>query len=311
MRKIISILSLSLIFVACTETKTEETIKLTTFKDKLSYTLGADHARAISESGDRNFDKYVIEEIIAGFKIGLKDEKSFDENCKTTMQKLFGQSGKDFNQSYAKEGSNCIGKISGIFFSNGWKQKKAFSKIDMAKVLIGFEHGLRKIDTIVPRSEQATMVQEFMADLNRNNGIDMIENAKKKKNTQTTVSGVVLETLSIGKGANPTPTDDVLAHYIVMTSLGDTIQSSFEMVEMYKQPLQAFSLMGVVQGWTEGFPLMQKGGKYKLYVPFHLAYGEQGQFNEQRQAYDIQPYESLVFYIELINFGKTGSLTKR
>ena len=311
MKKLIAIFTLSIIFVSCSETeKTAETVKLITFKDKLSYTLGADHARAISESGDKNFDKYNVEEIVAGFKLGLKDEKAFDEGCKSTMQKLFGETGKGFNDQYVKDGSNCIGKISGIFFASGWKQKKAFSKIDMAKVLIGFEHGLRKIDTIVPRNEQATIVQNFMADLNKQNGIALLENAKKLKNTKTTLSGIVLETLSEGTGGNPSPSDDVLAHYILMNSLGDTLQSSFKMCEMYKQPLTAFSLLSVVPGWTEGIPLMKKGGKYRLYLPFHLAYGEQGMFNQQTQSYDIQPYESLVFYIELINYGKTGSLTK-
>jgi FKBP-type peptidyl-prolyl cis-trans isomerase FklB len=78
-----------------------------------------------------------------------------------------------------------------------------------------------------------------------------------------------------------------------------------------KQPLQAFNLTGVVAGWQEGFPLMKKGGIYKLYLPFHLAYGEEGMFNQQTQSYQIQPFESLVFYIELIDYGKAGSLTKK
>lgn len=307
MKKIILILSLSL--VACSESKKQDILVLNTFKDKLSYTLGADHARAISESGDKNFNKYDLEEIVKGFKEGIKNEKAFDENCKATMKKLFGQSGTDFNKNYVKDGSNCIGKISGMFFTSGWKPKRAFDKINMEKVIIGFEHGLRKIDTIVPKAEQSSMIQNFIADLNKQNGIKMMENAKKLKNTKTTKSGIVLQTLSEGNGGSPASGDDVLAHYILMNALGDTLQSSFKMVELYKQPLNAFSLLSVVPGWQEGFPMMKKGGKYKLYIPFHLAYGEAGMFNPQTQSYDIQPYESLVFYIELINYGKPGSLS--
>ena len=95
-----------------------------------------------------------------------------------------------------------------------------------------------------------------------------------------------------------------------MNALGDTLQSSFDMVEIYKQPLTPFGLANVIQGWQEGIPTMKKGGTYKLYVPYHLAYGEQGMFNPQTKKYDIQPYQSLVFYIELINHGPAGTLTK-
>lgn len=307
---LVIVLSIFVLF-SCSETKTEKALEFKNFKEKLSYTLGADHARAISESGDKNFDKYNIDEIVKGFDAGLKDENSFDEDCKNTMKSMFGQNGTTLDEKYIQAGSTCIGKISGIFFASGWKQKKAMNKIDMKLVKLGFEHGLRKTDTIIPRQEQASIVQNFMSDLNKQNGILMLENAKQLKNTISTTSGLVLETLQEGKGGSPGSTDDVLAHYILMNSSGDTLQSSFKMVEMYKQPLQAFSLTQVVAGWTEAFPMMKKGGKYKLYLPFHLAYGEQGMFNPQSQSYDIQPFESLVFYIELLNYGKAGSLTKK
>ncbi len=310
MRNSIVIVFSIFVLFSCSEGEKTPALTLNNFKEKLSYTLGADHARAISESGDQNFSKYDLTEIVSGFSEGLKDENSFDEDCKQTMKKLIGANG-GFDEKYAKAGSTCIGKISGIFFMSGWKQKNALSKIDMKFVKLGFEHGLKKIDTIVPRTEQATIVQNFMWDMNKQNGILMLEAAKKKKNTVATTSGLVLETLSPGTGGSPTASDDVLAHYILMNSSGDTLQSSFKMTEMYKQPLTPFSLMGVVPGWTEAFPMMKKGGKYKLYLPFHLAYGEQGMYNPQSQSYDIQPFESLVFYIEFLNFGKAGSLTKK
>lgn len=311
MRKIFLLTVLVALSFACSDKKEVEAIKLTTFKDKLSYTLGADHARAISESGDPNFSKYDIDEIMKGFKLGLKDEKAFDEGCKNTMQALFGASGQEFNQKYAKDGSNCIGKISGIFFSNGWKQKGGFEKIDMDKVMIGFEQGLRKIDTLVPRTEQATLIQNFMSDLNKMSGVKMIEKAKKIPNVKITASGLVLETILEGKGGSPAPGDDVYAHYILINAKGDTLQNSYDMVTKYKQPLKPFSLNQVVAGWQEGIPMMKKGGKYHLYLPFHLAYGEQGMFNPQSNTYDIQPFESLYFFIELMNYGKPGTLSAK
>lgn len=308
MREVALLTFVGLFILSCGEKNGAKTIELKTFKDKLSYSLGADHARAISESGDPNFDKYNILEMVLGFKEGLKNEKAFGKDCQATMSKLFGNNGSEFNQSFSKEGSNCIGKISGVFFMSGWKQKNALSKIDIEKVIIGFEEGLKKTDSIIPRMEQATMVQNFMTDMNKFNGIKMIESAKKRKNAVTTASGIIVETIKDGTGGKPSPGDDILAHYILVNATGDTLQNSYEMVEQYQQSLTPFSLLAVVPGWQEGIPLMKKGGKYRLYLPYHLAYGEQGMFNEHSQSYEIQPYESLVFTIELLNYGKPGSL---
>jgi len=313
MKKLLFSLPFLFLFVACgdkNEAKEEEAVVLDTFKDKLSYALGADHAHSISESGDPYFEKYDIEELVKGFKAGVKDENAFDKGCKDIMQKLYGNQGQQFDSTYAKEGSNCLGKLSGIVFQASWKKKGALEKIDQEKAAAGFRHGLLKADTLIDKGEQAIMIKDFFEDLNKLNGARMMDEAKAKPNVKVTQSGLVLETLEEGKGGSPAKGDDVLANYILMNSLGDTLQSSFDMQKLYNQPLTAFSLSGVVQGWQEGMPMMKKGGKYLLYIPFHMGWGEAGAFNQRTNAYDIQPYESLVFYVELLNYGKPGSLTK-
>lgn len=312
MKNILFGLPLFLLLAACgdKEAAKEETVVLNNFKDKLSYALGADHARSISESGDPYFEKYNVDELVKGFSEGMKDENAFDKDCKELMQKLYGGQGRSFDTAYVKEGSNCLGKLSGIVFQSSWKKKGALEKIDYAKAAAGFRHGLLKIDTLLNKGEQATMIRDFFEDLNKLNGTKMLDEAKQKPGSQVTPGGAVVVTVEEGKGGNPAKGDDVLAHYILMNSLGDTLQSSYDMVKMYNQPLTAFSLAGVVPGWQQGMPLMKKGGKYRLYVPFHMAYGEAGSFNPRTNAYDIQPYESLEFYIELLDYGKPGSLTK-
>ncbi len=306
----IPVLLLSLAACKGEKTEEEEVVALDTFKQKLSYALGADHAHSISESNDPYFDKYNVDELVKGFEIGIKDEKAFDEACNATMRKLYGPQGQTFDTTYVKEGSNCLGKLSGIVFLTSWKSKRALEKIDMKTAVIGFKHGLLKKDTLIKKDEQVTMIQNFFQDLNKMNGAALLDKAKQKPGVKVTQSGIVLQTIAEGTGASPMKGDDILAHYIVMNSLGDTLQSSFEMVKVYKQPLMAFSLNGVVPAWQEAMPMMKKGGKYRLYVPFNMGYGEQGMYNPNSGAYDIQPYESLEFYIELINFGKPGSLTK-
>lgn len=293
------------------EPQQAEKVDLSTFKDKLSYSLGADHAHSISESQDPFFDKYNVDELVKGFEEGLKDENAFDEACNQTMRNLYGPQGQRFDTAYVVKGSNCLGKLSGIVFQASWKKKGALEKIDIKKAIIGFRHGLIKADTIISRGEQAKMIQNFFEDLNKMNGNAMLEKAKQLPNVKVTPSGIIIETIEEGKGGSPSPTDDVLAHYILMNSMGDTLQSSFEMVEKYHQPLSPFSLQQVVRGWQEGMPMMKKGGKYFLYLPFNVAYGEQGMMNPQTKAYEIQPFESLKFYIELIDYGKQGTVAPK
>lgn len=311
MKKIILFIAVSAIFASCGgEKDSAEKVELNDFADRLSYALGADQARGFSDVEDPNFEKYNQEEIALGFQDGLKDKNAYDESCKALLEKTFGSGPQGIENADMKSVSRCIGKLSGTFFLSGWEAKQALGQIRMDKVILGFKHGLSKSDTIIKRDEQMEMIQQFIQDLNKINGEKMLANAKKKPNTTTTRSGIVLETIQAGTGGSPTPADDVLAHYILMNSSGDTLQSSFDMVKMYKQPLTPFSLKAVVPGWQEGIPLMKKGGKYRLYLPYNLGYGAQGMFNPQTNSYDIQPYESLIFYIELLNYGPEGSLSK-
>jgi peptidylprolyl isomerase len=50
----------------------------------------------------------------------------------------------------------------------------------------------------------------------------------------------------------------------------------------------------VIKGWDQGLMGMQVGGKRKLYVPAHLAYGE------RQIGALIKPHSNLVFEIELL-----------
>ena len=59
------------------------------------------------------------------------------------------------------------------------------------------------------------------------------------------------------------------------------------------QPAE-FAVNGVIAGWTEALQLMNVGSKWRLTIPYELAYGEQGAGGA------IGPYSTLVFDVELL-----------
>jgi len=113
----------------------------------------------------------------------------------------------------------------------------------------------------------------------------------KRKGVKTTPSGLQYEVLAKGKGKSPARTDIVTAHYHGTLPDGTVFDSSRES----GQPVD-FPLDRVIPGWTEGLQLMNRGAKYKLFVPPALAYGARAISPE------IGPNQLLVFEVELVDF---------
>jgi FKBP-type peptidyl-prolyl cis-trans isomerase FklB len=116
----------------------------------------------------------------------------------------------------------------------------------------------------------------------------LAENAKKP-GVKTLPSGLQYQVLREGNGRKPTATDQVECHYEGTLINGQVFDSSYRRGET-----ATFGLNQVIKGWTEGLQLMQEGAKYRFFIPYNLAYGEQG----AGQA--IPPYAALIFDVELI-----------
>lgn len=58
----------------------------------------------------------------------------------------------------------------------------------------------------------------------------------------------------------------------------------------------------VIEGWTEGLQLMKQGGRYTLYIPADLAYGEMS------PSPDIPDNAALIFQMNIVSVQKQGSL---
>jgi peptidylprolyl isomerase len=89
---------------------------------------------------------------------------------------------------------------------------------------------------------------------------------------------------SIEKGAL------ITAHYTGWLEDGTEFDSSLK-----RGPFQCVIGTGrVIKGWDQGLIGMKVGGKRKLFVPSHLAYGE------RQMGPIIKPNSNLIFEIELL-----------
>lgn len=102
-------------------------------------------------------------------------------------------------------------------------------------------------------------------------------------------SGLQYKVLREGTGRSPKATDNVKCHYEGRLIDGTVFDSSIKRGEP-----AVFPLNGVIRGWTEGLQLMREGGKARFFIPYDLAYGENGAGSA------IPPYAALIFDVELI-----------
>ncbi len=120
-------------------------------------------------------------------------------------------------------------------------------------------------------------------------GRAFLENNGKRAEVVTTKSGLQYEILKEGNGKHPKATDQVRCHYEGTLLDGTVFDSSYKRGEP-----AVFGLNQVIAGWTEGVQLMGEGAKFRFYIPYLLAYGENG------AGASIPPYSTLIFDVELL-----------
>ncbi|PZU15161.1 MAG: peptidylprolyl isomerase [Sphingobium sp.] len=121
----------------------------------------------------------------------------------------------------------------------------------------------------------------------------LIQNARAS-GVITTESGLQYKVLEEGTGASPTTSDIALVGY-KGTLLDGTV---FD-----ENPQAPMPVDGVVPGFSEGLQKMKKGGKYRLWIPAALGYGD-------RAAGPIPAGSVLVFDVTLHDFRSKAELIK-
>lgn len=107
-----------------------------------------------------------------------------------------------------------------------------------------------------------------------------------------------IEELEAGTGAEAVPGDTVSVHYTGWLEDGTKFDSSLDRGEPIEFPL---GVGYVIPGWDQGLVGMKEGGRRRLTIPSHLAYGANGAGGV------IPPFATLVFEVNLIRVQKAAT----
>lgn len=109
---------------------------------------------------------------------------------------------------------------------------------------------------------------------------------------ETPPENLVIEDLIEGSGREVQAGDSISCHYVgVSWSTGEEFDASWNR----GTPLDFTAGVGqVIQGWDQGLLGMKVGGRRRLEIPPHMAYGEAGAPGA------IGPNETLIFVVDLV-----------
>jgi len=121
---------------------------------------------------------------------------------------------------------------------------------------------------------------------NKRVGKKYLQEVAERPGAITLRSGMVVEVLQESTKADaksPGPSDTCSVTYL----------GTFKDGARFDGGTTSFAPNQVIKGWTEAMQLMAEGDKWKLHIPYQLAYGERG------SPPSIPGYSVLVFEIEI------------
>lgn len=116
-----------------------------------------------------------------------------------------------------------------------------------------------------------------------------------------TASGLYLQDLTIGEGAEAKSGRHLEVHYTGRLVNGFTFDSS-----VGESPIElTLGVRQVIDGWDEGLQGMRVGGSRKLVIPSELAYGKEGAKDQDGRVV-IPPHATLIFDVVLVSVRCVG-----
>jgi FKBP-type peptidyl-prolyl cis-trans isomerase len=184
----------------------------------------------------------------------------------------------------------------GMNIGNNWKRQDV--NFDVDQVAQGIKDVLadktprltekQAEDAVTAYQEKLREQQQQQGAKNKTEGAAFLAENAKKPGVKTTASGLQYQVIKEGTGKQPKATDTVSVHYTGTLINGKKFDSSYDRGEPAEFPVN-----GVIKGWTEALQMMKEGGKWKLFIPSDLAYGE-------NSPPGIPPNSVLIFDVELL-----------
>lgn len=191
--------------------------------------------------------------------------------------------------------SYAIGLLDGGFF-----KQQGLSEINPQALGRGFDDVMKGKGLMTPEQADQLVRAELQRGArkkvqpNIDAGAKFLAENGKRPGVKTLPSGLQYEVIKEGTGTvHPSPADTIVMHYTGTTINGNKFESSRDR----GQPL-VYPLYKLIPGWVEGVHLMTAGAQYKLYIPYNLAYGEQG------SGEAIPGGSTLIFDLELLDVKK-------
>lgn len=315
MKKLLIIPIAALLF-ACEEKPTKaEDLNLDDFNERISYALGADMAASFSNIPEKEFNSLDHEAIETGFYEQLSSEKASNtDDCREMLQKAFSQpEGIDTTENTMNEISHCYGSLFGEMLRKSLDTKNAMKEIDVDIARIGFRSGLNKTDTLIPEKELQEMIMDFNNDMNKIAGEEFMT-SKNDENTENVADeGYILIEDEAGNGETIDLTKEYEIKYTLTNIIGDTIISTIKDPSMDDEAnTQVVNSNDIVfpEAWKLATDEMEVGGEYTMFVPYDLAFGEEGLKQPRGQGYVIQPYSAVIIHSKVLGQYPLNSIVK-
>ena len=247
-------------------------------KDTISYSIGM--GRAVRVYKEQLPYDIVDSTTMKAFMKGFIEAAANPENKEKLAYALGFEIGcQEMSQAYVGLAENLFG---------------AGESFNKNNYISGFRDGMLdnwKIMTFEEADETSNRLYEYLSqrqyDKVKEENAAFLEKKAKENNVVKTASGLLYEVDKLGDGGpKPTAESDVEVRYHGELIDGTVFDESTTPITL--------NLGRVIKGWTEGLQLMSVGDKYKLYIPYDLAYGEQG-------TQGIKPYSTLIFDVELVS----------
>ncbi|MCB9187892.1 MAG: FKBP-type peptidyl-prolyl cis-trans isomerase [Flavobacteriales bacterium] len=209
------------------------------------------------------------------------------------------------NKSKNKSKMKLTTEVDSVSYSIGLNiaenlSNQGLGELNIEALAKGMDDFFAKNDLAISKEQGEQIIQSYMqrkameaANVNKKAGEEFLSENGKKNGVVTLPSGMQYEIIEAGNGPIPKASDKVRTHYHGTLIDGTVFDSSIE-----RGQTATFGVTQVIQGWQEALQLMPVGSKWRLYIPYNLAYGERGAGGQ------IGPFATLIFDIELIEIVK-------